>query len=169
VDFFDTNRDGRISLEETYAGLRRLGVGVLRSAAFASVINSALGPTTSRALTLDIDTARMPLGRHGSDTGVYDKRGRFSPARFRALFKRHDADGDGALGASELARMLSHNRTDLLGHLGSRAEFSLLLELAGEKRAGRTVLTRERLAHFYNGSLFYTLAKELETREISAH
>jgi len=167
VDFFDTNHDGRISLEETYAGLRRLGVGALRSAAFASVINGALGPATSKALTLDIDTSRIQLGRHGSDTSVYDKRGRFSPARFRALFKRHDTDGDGALGAPELARMLSRNRTDLLGHLGSRAEFGLLLELAGEKRGGRRVLTRERLAHFYNGSLFYTLSKELQAREIS--
>ena len=31
VDFFDSDRDGRITIEETYAGLRRLGVGVLRS------------------------------------------------------------------------------------------------------------------------------------------
>ena len=158
VDFFDSNADGRITLEETYAGLRRLGVGVLRSATFASVINGALGPATSRALTLDIDTSRMQLGRHGSDTGVYDKKGRFSPARFRALFKRHDTDGDEALGTRELARMFSRNRTDLIGHLASRAEFGLLLQLAGERRGGRRVLSRERLEHFYNGSLFYMLA-----------
>lgn len=164
VDFFDSNHDGRITIEETYSGLRRLGVGVLRSAAFASVINGALGPATSRALTTSIDTARIQFARHGSDTGVYDKRGRFSAARFRALFDRHDADGDGALGARELTQMFSRNRTDLLGHLGSRAEFSLLLELAGEKRGGRRVLTRERLEHFYNGSLFYRLAEEIEAR-----
>ena len=167
VDFFDSNRDGRITLEETYSGLRRLGVGVLRSATFASVINGALGPTTSRALTASIDTTRIHLARHGSDTGVYDKRGRFSPRRFRALFKRHDADGDGALGARELAHMFSRNRTDFFGHLGSRVEFSLLLELAGEKRGGRRVLTRERLEHFYNGSLFYTLAREVKAREVA--
>jgi peroxygenase len=160
--------NGRITLEETYSGLRRLGVGVLRSATFASVINGALGPATSRGFTLSIDTARIHLARHGSDTGVYDRRGRFSPARFRALYKRHDADGDGALGAHELARMFSRNRTDLLGHLGSRAEFSLLLELAGEGRRGRRVLTRERLEHFYNGSLFYTLAREAKARKAVA-
>lgn len=160
VDFFDSNHDGRITLAETYEGLRRLGVGVLRSATFASVINGALGPSTSRALTLTIDTARIELARHGSHTGVYDKLGRFSSNRFRALFARQDANGDGALGARALARMFSRNRTDVLGHLGSIAEFSLLLELAGEKRGRRKVLTRERLEHFYNGSLFYTLAEE---------
>lgn len=168
VDFFDANHDGRITLAETYAGLRRLGLGGLRSAAFASVIHGALGPVTSRALTLTIDTARIQFGRHGSDTGIYDKRGRFSPGRFRALFDRHDADGDGALGAGELARMFSRNRTDILGHLGSRAEFGLLLELAGEKRDGRSVLTRERLGHFYNGSLFYTLAEGVKSGEAAA-
>lgn len=165
VDFFDTNHDGRITLAETYAGLRRLGVGILRSATFASVIHGALGPATSRALTLTIDTARIHFARHGSDTSVYDRNGRFSPARFQALFRRHDPEGEGALGGPELSRMFSRNRTDLLGHLGSRAEFGLLLELAGEERAGRRVLTRERLGHFYNGSLFYTLAEEVKGRE----
>lgn len=164
VDFFDTNRDGRITLAETYTGLRRLGVDVLRSAAFASVIHGALGPVTSRALTLDIDTARIQFARHGSDTGIYDKHGRFSPSRFRALFDRHDRAGNGALGARELSRMFSRNRTDVLGHFGSRAEFGLLLEIAGEERDGRRVLTRERLGHFYNGSLFYTLAEEVAAR-----
>ena len=163
VDFFDSNHDGRITFMETYEGLRRLGVGALRSLTFASVINAALGPATSRGLTLTIDTARIELARHGSDTGVYDKIGRFAPARFRALFARYDVKGDGALGARELARMFSRNRTDVLGHLGSVAEFSLLLELAGEKLGRRRVLTRERLEHFYNGSLFYKLAEEAKT------
>ena len=168
VDFFDSNQDGRITLAETYDGLRRLGINALRSASFAAVINAALGPVTSRTLTLSIDTARIHLARHGSDTGVYDSRGRFSPVRFNTLFDRHDADGDGALDAGELTQVFSRNRTDLMGHLGSRAEFGLLLELAGEKRKGRLVLTRERLELFYNGSLFYKLAQEVRARKAQA-
>ena len=165
VDFFDSNRDGRITLADTYDGLRRLGINALRSASFATVINAALGPSTSRSLTFSIDTARIQFARHGSDTGVYDSRGRFSSARFQALFDRHDADGDGALDARELEGMFVRNRTDLMGLLGSRAEFGLLLEVAGEKRKGRLVLTRERLEHFYNGSLFYKLAEEVRLRQ----
>jgi hypothetical protein len=79
----------------------------------------------------------------------------------------HDADGDGALDGAELTRLLAGNRTDLVGHLGSKAEFGLLLELAGEDHNGRKVLTRERLERFYNGSLLYQLAEEVAARRAS--
>ncbi len=64
--------------------------------------------------------------------------------------------------------VLQGNRTDLLGHLGSMAEFGLLLYLAGEDRKGRKVLTRQRLERFYNGSLFYQLADEVAVRRAGA-
>lgn len=161
VDFFDSNQDGLITFSETYDGLRRLGIDVVRSAAFAAIINGVLGPMTSRTLTLTIDTARIQRARHQSDSGVYDQHGHFSLPRFRQVFKRCDSDGTGALGAAELSRFVARNREDLAGHLGSKAEFRLLLEVAGEERKGRRVLTRERLEQFYNGSLFYTIANEL--------
>jgi peroxygenase len=164
VDFFDTNHDGKITLLETYRGCRRLGYDALRSFAFASVINAALGTSTSGFPSLTVDTGRIHAGKHRSDTGVYDKRGRFSAARFKRLFERHDLDRDGALSRGELSRLLTRNRTDLMGHLGSKAEFTLLFDLAGEMKAGRRLLTRERLLDFYNGSLFYRLADEIEGR-----
>ena len=73
---------------------------------------------------------------------MYDEKGRFSAPRFRRLFARYDADGDGALDGEELARLCAENRADLVGHVGSRAEFGLLLDLAGEDRNGKKVLTR---------------------------
>ena len=167
VDFFDTNHDGKITLFDTYRGLRRLGLGAVRSAAFAGVINAALGSSTSGAPSLTVDAERIHAGKHGSDTGVYDKNGRFSLPRFRRLFARYDADGEGALDGEELTRLFADNRTDLIGHLGSKAEFGLLLDLAGEDRNGKKVLTRERLERFYNGSLFYRLAEEVAARRAS--
>jgi peroxygenase len=164
VDFFDTNHDGKITLSDTYHGLRRLGLGAARAAGFAGVINAALGSSTSGAPSLTVDAERIHAGKHRSDTGVYDRNGRFSLPRFRRLFARHDADGDGALDGEELTRLFAANRTDLVGHLASRAEFALLLDLAGEDRNGKKVLTRERLDRFYNGSLFYQLAEEVATR-----
>lgn len=164
VDFFDTNHDGRITLSETYHGFRRLGFGAVRSAAFAGVINAALGPTTSGAPSLTVDTERIHAGRHGSDTGIYDKQGRFSRPRFRRLFARYDANGDDALDGEDLARLFADKRNDIVGHLGSKAEFALLLEIAGEDRQGGKVLTRRRLERFYNGSLFYRLAEEVAAR-----
>jgi peroxygenase len=88
--------------------------------------------------------------------------------RFDRLFARYDGDRDGALDGAELARLFEGNRTDLLGHLGSMAEFRLLLCLAGEDRNGRKVLTRQRLEEFYDGSLFYTLADEVGARRADA-
>jgi peroxygenase len=167
VDFFDADHDGRISLSETYCGLRRLGLGAARSAAFAGVINAALGSSTSGAASLSVDAERIHAGKHASDTGVYDASGRFSQARFRQLFASYDSDGDGALDTVELNRMYAGSRTDLMGHLGSRAEFGLLLDLAGEDRNGKRVLTRERLLRFYNGSLFYQLAEDVAARRAS--
>jgi peroxygenase len=167
VDFFDTNHDGKITLADTYRGLRRLGLGTVRSATFAGVINAALGSSTSGAPSLTVDAERIHAGKHPSDTGVYDEKGRFSLPRFRRLFARYDADGDGALDGEELTRLFAGNRSDLVGHLGSRAEFGLLLDLAGEDRNGRKVLTRARLERFYNGSLFYRLAEEVAARRAS--
>ncbi len=87
---------------------------------------------------------------------------------FDRLFARYDEDEDGALDREDLARLFEGNRTDFLGHLGSMAEFGLFLSLAGEDRNGRKVLTRQRLEEFYNGSLFYKLAAEIEARRADA-
>lgn len=148
VDFFDSDRDGKITFLETYQGLRRLGLGAARSWVFGGVINAALGSSTSRTPSLTVDADHINAGRHASDTGVYDEKGRFVQRRFDRLFARYDEDGDGALDRKELARLFQGNRTDLLGHLGSMAEFRLLLYLAGEDRGGRKVLTRQRLERF---------------------
>jgi hypothetical protein len=43
---------------------------------------------------------------------------RFSLPRFRRLFARHDADGDGALDGEALTRLFAENRTDLIGYVG---------------------------------------------------
>lgn len=164
VDLFDTDRDGKIKLLQTCQGLRRLGLGTLRSALFGGVIDVALGSSSSGAPSLTIDANHIEAGKHGSDTGVFDESGSFVQGRFDRLFARYDGDGDGALDGEELARLLEGSRTDLVGHLGSRAEFRLLLSLAGEDRNGRKVLTRRRLEEFHDGSLFHQLADEVRAR-----
>ena len=168
VDFFDTDRDGKITLLDTYQGLRRLGLGAARSAVFGGVINAALGSSTSGTPSLTVDSGHIDAGKHASDTGVYDANGRFVQRSFDSLFARYDEDGDGALDREELADLFEGHRTDILGHLGSMAEFGLLLTLAGEDREGRTVITRKRLERFYDGSLFYQLAGEVAARRAEA-
>ena len=162
VDFFDADHDGRITLADTYQGLRRLGLGAVRSAAFAGVINAALGSSTSGGSE-----------PHGGRRAHPRRQARERHRRLRQERALLPAQVPAALraGTTPTATARSTARSWLgcspgtrptsLGHLGSRAEFGLLLDLAGEDRKGRRVLTRERLERFYNGSLFYQLAREV--------
>lgn len=160
--FFDGDQNGRITVGETFDGLRAIGIGPLRSAAFALAINVGLGRTTGAPWwkPLEINIENIKAGKHGSDTGVYDADGRLDKSRFEAIFTQHDADKDGCLTRDEVASMLTANRTDKAGSVASKAEFSLLMEVAGTDRAsvGDRVLTRETMERVYDGSLFYRIS-----------
>ncbi|MEW6277983.1 MAG: caleosin family protein, partial [Candidatus Eremiobacterota bacterium] len=162
VDFFDRNGDGQTRVWETCGGLRALGVGRLASAGAAVAINLLVGMKTGspwyRCLTIQNDNIHM--AKHGGDTDAYDESGNFVPSKFEAIFQRHDSDQDGALNAEEIDRMLIANNGGEKARLGSKAEFGLLLHLAGEDSPSGRVLTRQRLQEFYDGTLFYSLAGE---------
>lgn len=170
ADFFDMNADNWITWSETYTGCRQLGFSTVSSSGLASAINLALGAATNGS-TWSIYIGDIHLGKHGSDTGVYDEDGAYVAAAFEALFTRYDADGDDALSGSEFDALYAGQFTDTAGSLGSQAEFGLLMDLAGEIRTrevyswwyGTTtesyeVLTRDTLESFYDGSLFYEIA-----------
>jgi hypothetical protein len=48
--------------------------------------------------------------QHGSDSGVYDKEGRFVPQMFEDMFSKWDVGNTGSLSASELWRMIKGHR-----------------------------------------------------------
>ncbi|GMU58166.1 MAG: hypothetical protein AMXMBFR33_73120 [Candidatus Xenobia bacterium] len=161
VDFFDRNGDGQTRVWETYQGLRALKLGRMLSAAGAVAINASLGLKTGSPwyswLTIQNDGIHM--GKHEGDTDVYDEQGNFVQSRFNALFTNFDKNGDDALSKQELDDMMIA-RGNGKANLGSKAEFGLLLEIAGEDRPEGRVVTRKTLQALYDGSLFYTLAGE---------
>ncbi|MEW6278145.1 MAG: caleosin family protein [Candidatus Eremiobacterota bacterium] len=161
VDFFDRNGDGETRVWETYGGLRALGLGRILSAGAAVVINLALGIKTGspwyKLLTVQNDN--IHLGKHGGDTDVYDEQGNFVQSRFDAMFQLHDGDQDDALNQGELDAMMLANGGGKAS-AGSRAEFGLLMKIAGQDTPAGRVLTRQRLQEFYDGTLFYSLAGE---------
>jgi hypothetical protein len=76
-----------------------------------------------------------------------------------------DRNGDQAVTATEITRMVNANRETFVGFLASLAEWHLLLLLAADTDAvedGKSVpaLSVARIKSFYDGTLFYTLAKE---------
>jgi hypothetical protein len=76
-----------------------------------------------------------------------------------------DRHGDRAVTATEITRMVTANRETLVGFVASLAEWQLLLLLAADTEAvedGKPVpaLSVGRIKAFYDGTLFYALARE---------
>ncbi|WP_141736382.1 caleosin family protein [Oligoflexus tunisiensis] len=161
VAFFDLDADGRITVQETYRGLRDLGISPVLSAPFAAAINGALATPTAGYPTLTIQVDTIEAGIHGSDSGIYDDDGHFVPEVFHQWFKKWDADGDGALNLVELTRRW-YAETDLFdffGAIASGGEFSVLFLVAQEN--GK--ISEARMRGLYDGSLFYAIAGDLGT------
>jgi len=75
-----------------------------------------------------------------------------------------DRNGDKAFTATELTKMINANRETLVGSLVSMVEWQLLLALAADTKAvehGKRVpaLSGARIKSFFDGTLFYKLAK----------
>jgi peroxygenase len=162
VDFFDGDGDGMITARETNRALRDLGFSGITARPMSLVINSGLGRKTGGTL-LKVSADDIHLGKHAGDTGIYDDAGEFVPEKFERIWQRFDVDGDSALTQQELDGMIQANVDEAGGEggLAARAEFYLLMDLAGETGDdGVKRLSRERLQSFYDGSLFPDIAAE---------
>jgi hypothetical protein len=169
VSFFDDNGDRGVDVAECARGLRALGLaaGVAEAAALAIVLPLSL-QTRGSLLAMNVDIDRIHKGKHAGDTGILDNRGRFVARRFEKVFgvrSTVDRNGDKAFTATELTRMINANRDTLAGHVAATAEWQLLLALGADTVAvegGKTVpaLSVARVKSFYDGTLFYRLAKE---------
>ena len=166
VDFFDRNGDTKITLRETNEGFQALGFGKIRAGILAFGVNAGLAPKTRAPgdPKLTIDTNRIELGKHPSDTDIYDENGQFSAVKFEELFENYDLDQDNALSQKEIVNFRKRNKETFASSIGSKAEFDLLIEIAGEEQIiqGKKtkVLTQQTMTDFYDGNLFYRIAGE---------
>lgn len=170
VSFFDSDKDGLISISDTAAGLEKLGMGCVKARAAATAIHLGLASKTAvgwwTPLTLDINLIHR--GKHSSDTGVYDTDGNFSKQRFADAYEPFcdikNANGQCvALSKKAIECMIESNHEDFVGNLAAKAEFGLLLDFAGERCTHNDeicLITMKNLESFYNGNLFYVLAGE---------
>lgn len=169
ASFFDDDGDRSVDVAECARGLRALGLpsGVAEIAALAIVAPLSV-QTRGSLLALSIDIENIQKGKHDSDTGILDRRGRFNARRFQKVVgacttvDRHD---NPAFSATEITRMINANRETFIGSVVSTVEWQVLLALAADTKAierGKTVpaLSVARMKSFYDGTLFYTLAQE---------
>jgi len=169
VSFFDDNGDRGVNVAECTRGLKVLGlpIGVAEVAAFA-IVAALSRQTRGSLLAMSVDIENAQKGKHDGDTGILDKRGRFNARRFDKVFGAHstvDRNGDKAFTATELTRMIKANRETFAGYVAAIAEWQLLLLIAADTHAvegGHAVpaLSVARMKSFYDGTLFYKLARE---------
>ena len=169
ASFFDDDGDRGIDVAECTRGLKALGMpfGAAEAAALAIVAPLSI-LTRGSLLSLNIDIENIQKGTHDSDTGILDKRGRFNAGRFAKTFGARstvDRNGDKAFTATEITRMVNANRESLLGSLVALAEWQLLLLLAADTEVVEDdkavpALSVARIKSFYDGTLFYTLARK---------
>ncbi|QCD89606.1 probable peroxygenase 5 [Vigna unguiculata] len=161
--FFDINKDGVIYPWETFQGMREIGSGILLSIGGAIFINLFLSQTTRPgkfpSLLFPIEVKNIQLGKHGSDSGVYDTEGRFVPSKFEAIFSKHAHTNPNYLTYDELKEMIKANREpkNLTGRIGSFVEWNILYKLAKDKSG---LLQKDTIRGVYDGSLFEQLKNQ---------
>lgn len=162
VGFFDANGNGKITFSESRERLGELGIDGAKGYVGAATVNLVIGSMVAGYPTFTIDLSQIQKAKHDSDSDVFDKNGQFSQEKFDELFARFDKNGDNALDGDEITAFLTRNRETFFGGVLARLELPVLLKIAGEPAevdgVEQKVLTRERLAKFYDGSLFYELA-----------
>ncbi|KFK41479.1 hypothetical protein AALP_AA2G136100 [Arabis alpina] len=171
VAFFDRNKDGIVYPSETYQGFRAIGCGYLLSA-FASVfinmgLSSKTRPGKGFSWSFPIEVKNIHLAKHGSDSGVYDKDGRFVASKFEEIFAKHAKTHHDALTNDELKQLLNSRKepNDRKGAIAAYSEWKVLHYLCKDKNG---LLHKDTVRAVYDGSLFEKLEKEkLEKKRAS--
>lgn len=161
--FFDTNNDRRITVGESFDGLRRLGLGRMAAAGAALAINVGLARNTGGSLfTVELDGIHK--AKHKGDSGIIDQNGHFVQAKFDEMFANYSKTVPDAMTEAELVQFRQDNiaRDDsgAFEKVAALGEFGLLFRFGAQEIDGQKVLTRDRMLEFYHGDLFHTLADE---------
>ncbi|KAK6146736.1 hypothetical protein DH2020_020605 [Rehmannia glutinosa] len=168
VMFFDRNNDGIIYPSETFQGFREIGCGLLLSSVAAVFINLGLSgktrPGKPFSIHFPIEVKNIHMAKHGSDSGVYDKEGRFVPSKFEEIFSKHAHTRPNALTSDELKSLLKSNREpkDYGGWLAGFTEWKILYSLCKDKEG---LLHKDIVRAVYDGSLFERMAKEKASKK----
>jgi hypothetical protein len=179
--FFDADQDGYVSPKQTYDGLTRLGVPAPIALVMTGIINFFLGKLTQGKWSLQIATREIHRGMHPYDTGAFDKAGAIDRRAFAHAFDGpHALPPRDRLTEAELRRLIV-KRNDpskpfgavgsVLSRVFSWSETRLLFCLAADARKStggdeEPAISRKTLERFYEGRLFYTLARR---RRIVTH
>ncbi|KAL8535922.1 hypothetical protein ACS0TY_011536 [Phlomoides rotata] len=111
------------------------------------------------SLHFPIEVKNIHLSKHTSDSGVYDKEGRFVPSKFEDMFSKHACTHPHALTSEELSKLMKSIREakDYGGWLAAFTEWKILYHLCKDEKG---LLHKDTVRAVYDGSLFDRMAKE---------
>lgn len=168
--FFDRDRDGIISLMDTFRGFIALGFNIFIAFWGTIFIHLTLAyqtyPTIIPSLTLPIYLNRIHKSQHGSDTKTYDHLGKLQTnmSLIQTNFIQFDTNKKGGLTYLELLWMLWSIKSsyDPFGLLMGLFWWTCLYFLAADRNG---ILSLEAITAQFDGSLFYMIENDRK-REI---
>ncbi|KAK0648176.1 Caleosin related protein-domain-containing protein [Cercophora newfieldiana] len=157
--FWDRDCNGQIYPWHTYVGFRELGFGIPFSLFAMIIIHAGFSYPTRLAYSYIPDpwfrlfVGGIHKGKHGSDSGTYDREGRFVPQAFEDMFSKWDSGDKGALSVWELWNMITGHRVamDPFGWSAGVFEFGTTFLLVQENG----VVSKEDMRRIYDGSIFW--------------
>ncbi|XP_075479573.1 putative peroxygenase 4 [Primulina tabacum] len=168
IMFFDRDNDGIIYPSETFQGFRAVGCGIFLSSLASLFINVSLSrktrPGKPFSFKFPIEVKNIHLAKHGSDSGVYDKQGRFVSSKFEEIFEKHAVACPDSLTSKELESFIKSNREpkDYAGWLAAYVEWNILYMLCKDKNG---LLHKDVVRNAFDGSLFERMAEERSIKE----
>ncbi|KAL0465056.1 caleosin domain-containing protein [Neurospora intermedia] len=167
--FWDRDRDGVIWPQDTFIGFYELGFNLFFCFLATLVINLNFSYPTRLGISYIPDPyfrlylPSMHKAKHGSDSGTYDKEGRFVPQAFEDMFSKWDRGDKGALSAGELWNMIAANRlaADPFGWAAGIFEFGVTWLLVQEEG----MVDKEDLRRIYDGSMFFKIREAYRTEK----
>jgi hypothetical protein len=179
IDFFDANKDGKLTVGEISDGLQRLGLSKLNAEVVAFGTVAVRGPSTTGKFNLQIDIANAMKSEQSGSTHIFGEDGSADPAKVEDFLTKLNPNGKTELTQDDFAAMgkrIAEERvpgSGLIDHAkraGLELEFKLawngVFSAAGHTGAdGKKVLTPDDVRWFYDGSLFYRRAAEVEAEK----
>lgn len=152
LDFFDGDRDGKMTLKESYEGFRAVGFSPVKAGVKAFMAGMIFAGPTKKG-TVDVEGIAYGK-RYASSTGIFDAHGRLNEAKLAEYTAEFDKAG-GRMSFDDVLKLL--NKKAAAGTV-SKGQFKSLFTVCEKLNAGGKYVTTEQFRGLFDGSLLWRAA-----------